>query len=209
MIRTRGNLLKEARSSFLKKRTKKLLRVWAEPLRKSRSRNRQKFFASFFQKRRLTSACTQFPWIRAATLCTLTWSTAWAAAPDGKSIFGENCAMCHQPSGEGAVGLAPALAGTLKDFAGKPDGKTYLSQIAVSGMAGSIWTQGHKFSGLMPSFADRLSDAEIAAVIGYVLKDFNGVAAPVVSVADVAAARARNPTASDTHHVRVALLGPP
>jgi mono/diheme cytochrome c family protein len=203
MIRTRGNLVKEGSSSFLKKRTKKLLPVWAEPLRKSRSLNRQKFFASFFQKRRPCLYASAF------TLCTLTCSTAWAAAPDGKSIFGENCAMCHQPSGEGAVGLAPALAGTLKDFAGKPDGKTYLSQIAVSGMAGSIWTQGHKFSGLMPSFADRLSDSEIAAVIGYVLKDFNGVAAPVVSVADVAAARARNPTASDTHHVRVALLGPP
>jgi mono/diheme cytochrome c family protein len=147
--------------------------------------------------------------IRAAALFLLLSGTAFAAAPDGKSIFADNCAMCHQPSGEGAVGLAPALAGTLKDFAGKPDGKIYLSQIVVSGMAGSIWTQGHKFSGLMPSFADQLSDADIAAVIGYVLKDFNGVTAPLVSAADVAAARARKPTASDTHHVRVALLAPP
>jgi mono/diheme cytochrome c family protein len=134
---------------------------------------------------------------------------ASGAEPDGKAVFAENCAMCHQPAGEGAVGLAPALAGTLKDFAGKPEGKTYLSQIAISGMAGSIWTQGHKFSGLMPSFADRLSDADIAAAIDYVLKDFNGVAQPLLSTADVAAARARNPTASDTHHVRVALLAPP
>jgi hypothetical protein len=38
--------------SFLKKRTKKLLQVQAEPIRKDRSRNDQKFFASFFQKRR-------------------------------------------------------------------------------------------------------------------------------------------------------------
>jgi mono/diheme cytochrome c family protein len=147
--------------------------------------------------------------MRAACLLLLFCAAASAAEPDGKAIFVENCAMCHQPSGEGAVGLAPALAGTLKDIAGKPDGKTYLSQIAVSGMAGAIWTQGHKFSGLMPAFADRLSDAEIAAVIGYVLKDFNGVSAPLVSAADVAAARARNPTAADTHHARVALLGPP
>jgi hypothetical protein len=39
-------------SSFLKKSSKKLLRVWPEPLRKGRSQNRQKFFASFFSKKK-------------------------------------------------------------------------------------------------------------------------------------------------------------
>jgi hypothetical protein len=38
--------------SFLKKRTKKLLLVWAEPIQIGRSQINQKFFASFFQKRR-------------------------------------------------------------------------------------------------------------------------------------------------------------
>jgi hypothetical protein len=44
-------------SSFLKKGgarpagTKKLLRMWAELIRGSRSQNEQKFFAAFFQKR--------------------------------------------------------------------------------------------------------------------------------------------------------------
>jgi len=111
--------------------------------------------------------------------------------------------------GTARAGVFAALQAEIAAFAGKPEGKTYLSQIAISGMAGSIWTQGHKFSGLMPSFADRLSDADIAAAIDYVLKDFNGVAQPLLSTADVAAARARNPTASDTHHLRVALLAPP
>jgi hypothetical protein len=41
----------EESSSFLKKRTKKLLRVRAELMRRGRSQNNQKFFASFFQKR--------------------------------------------------------------------------------------------------------------------------------------------------------------
>ncbi len=152
--------------------------------------------------------------IRALAACLLLSGTApvfkaWAATPDGKQIFADNCAMCHQPAGEGAIGLAPALAGTLKDLAAKPEGKTYFAQIVISGMAGSIWTQGHKFSGMMPSFADKFSDAEIAAVIFYVLHDFNGVSAPLVTAADVAAARARNPGPSDTHHIRVALLAPP
>jgi hypothetical protein len=39
--------------SFLKKRTKKPLRIAARSIRKSRSRNIRKFFASFFQKRRV------------------------------------------------------------------------------------------------------------------------------------------------------------
>jgi hypothetical protein len=38
-------------SSFLKKRTKKLLRIAAHSIREGRSRDNQKFFASFFQKR--------------------------------------------------------------------------------------------------------------------------------------------------------------
>ncbi len=155
--------------------------------------------ASFFQKRR--------------PFFLLAWLTlggnALAAAPDGAQIFAQNCAICHQPDGVGAIGLAPALAGTLKDFAASADGKTYLSQILISGMAGSIYTQGHKFSGLMPPFADKLGNDEIAAVLGYVLQNFNGVQGTIVTPQDVAAARARNPSTSDTHHIRVALRSQP
>ncbi len=129
-----------------------------------------------------------------------------AAGPDGGQIFADNCALCHQPDGAGAAGLAPALAGTLKRFTATPAGKTYLSQILISGMIGSIETQGHKFSGVMPAFADKLSNAEIAAVLGYVLTTFN--AAPAVVTPDsVAAGRAQAPSASDTHHARAVALG--
>jgi hypothetical protein len=44
--------------SFLKKRTKKLLHVWPRSIQKDRSRNDQKFFASFFQEEGLPSALT-------------------------------------------------------------------------------------------------------------------------------------------------------
>jgi hypothetical protein len=50
MLRLRQKGRKES-SSFLKKRTKKLLRIWAEPIPRNRSQKQQKFFASFFQKR--------------------------------------------------------------------------------------------------------------------------------------------------------------
>jgi mono/diheme cytochrome c family protein len=142
-------------------------------------------------------------WLGVAT------AAASAPAPSGQEIFAANCAMCHQPDGTGAAGLAPALAGTLKRFCASPAGAAYLSQILISGMAGPIETQGHKFQGLMPSFADKLGDAEIAAVLGYVLAHFNDVTATVVSPASVAAARVRMPSATETRHARLAALGAP
>jgi hypothetical protein len=45
------NRVKKDSSSFLKKRTKKLLRIWARSLRNDLSQNNQKFF----QKERLAS----------------------------------------------------------------------------------------------------------------------------------------------------------
>jgi hypothetical protein len=43
---------KEGSGSFLKKRTKKLLFVWAEPIRKSRSQKQPKVFCFFFSKKK-------------------------------------------------------------------------------------------------------------------------------------------------------------
>jgi hypothetical protein len=56
-----GNRVKEESGSFLKKITKKPLIVWAEPIRKGRSLNTQKFFASFFKKEGLALACLPSP----------------------------------------------------------------------------------------------------------------------------------------------------
>ncbi len=168
---------KEASGSFLKKRTKKLLRLGA---------------AAF-----LASSCA-----------------AHADEP-GKLLFAANCVMCHQASGEGAIGLAPPLAGTLRadvykaDGTPNPDGQRYLSQILISGMSGSIKSKGNRFIGVMPSFADHLDDAQIAAVLGYVLQAFNDVKATVVRPEDVAAARKRNPGPADTHALRAILVSSP
>jgi hypothetical protein len=43
--------MRKGSSSALKKRTKKLLAVWAEPFPRGRGVRAQKFFAAFFQKR--------------------------------------------------------------------------------------------------------------------------------------------------------------
>lgn len=128
------------------------------------------------------------------------------AAPDGAAIFAQRCTQCHQANATGAVGLAPSLAGTLKDYLTSVDGRQYLSQILVSGMAGRIESQGRVIVGIMPSFKGDLSDAEITAVVNFVLGNFNGVAAadaggPILQVT-VAAARSASPTPSETRKLR-------
>jgi hypothetical protein len=49
-----GNRVQEGRRSFLKKRTKKLLRVWARCIRKGRSQTSESFLLLFFKKEDLS-----------------------------------------------------------------------------------------------------------------------------------------------------------
>ena len=128
-----------------------------------------------------------------------------ARAADGAAIFAAQCTRCHQADAAGADGLAPSLVGTLKGYAGSAEGVRYLSQILVSGMAGRVESQGRVIVGMMPRFAGDLNDADMAAVINYVLLKYNGVGGAPVGVAAVADARARGPSPGDTHKLRAAL----
>jgi mono/diheme cytochrome c family protein len=153
--------------------------------------------------------------VRAAAW-TLPLSLAWAVGPAladndvGEKIFKERCVVCHQEDAHGAAGVAPSLAGTLAGHLDSAAGKRYLAQILISGMMGPIDTEGHKFSGLMPSFRGDLSDADIAATVNYVLKTFNGVsdasATAPITPQEVSTVAATNPVASDTRTLRQSLL---
>ena len=131
---------------------------------------------------------------------------AAGAAPNGAAIFAARCVACHQADGTGADGLAPSLAGTLKTYLANTDGKQYLSQILVSGMAGRIESQGRVLVGMMPNFRADLTDADIAAVVNYVLGHFNSVAgtsaAQPITPAAITAARTAAPTPTDTRKLR-------
>ena len=136
-------------------------------------------------------------------------SPAFGADELGQKIFKERCVLCHQADAHGAAGVAPSLAGTLVPYLGSAEGKRYLAQILVSGMIGPIDTEGHKFSGLMPSFRADLSDAEIAATINYVLRTYNDVsdagATMPIAPEEVAAVSAANPVATGTRALRQSL----
>jgi len=73
-----------------------------------------------------------------------------ASGPDGEALFKTNCVVCHRGGGEGSIGLPlkKTKFSTLSD--------NYLFQTMRHGRPGRI----------MPAF-DRLSDAQVNAIVGY------------------------------------------
>ena len=103
-------------------------------------------------------------WYGAALL--LAGATGDAVA-DGKAVFDNNCAVCHQAGGVGVPGQFPRLAARAGAIAAKPEGKAFLPQVVLNGMGGRITVDGEQILGAMPGF-DSLSDDDIAAVLAYI-----------------------------------------
>lgn len=78
--------------------------------------------------------------------------SAAQAAPDGKTLFQQNCAACHGEAGTGGIGVPlalPSFQATISD--------DYLTKTIRHGRPGRV----------MPSFA-QLKDDEIGAIVKYV-----------------------------------------
>ncbi len=116
-------------------------------------------------------------------------SDATPAAGDpaaaGKSLYLTHCSACHQPAGGGLSGAFPPLA--KSDWlagAGTDDAIA----LVLGGRSGPMTVNGVTYHGSMPPFA-HLSDADIAAILGYVYRQF-GADPRDVGADDVAAVRA-------------------
>ncbi len=68
---------------------------------------------------------------------------------EGEMIYNKNCMVCHQSTGMGAPPGGPSLVGSAM----------------VTGPAAAQIAQVPQGKGVMPSFADDLSDADIASII--------------------------------------------
>lgn len=113
-----------------------------------------------------------------------------AAATDeqralGEQVYGNHCGTCHKPDGEGLAGVFPPLRGDPVVTAADP---TEHIRIVLEGLAGRP-IDGVAYASPMPAFAERLSDAELAAVINHERTSW-GNDAPAVDAADVRAMRA-------------------
>jgi cytochrome c oxidase subunit 2 len=83
------------------------------------------------------------------------WSVEELLA-NGESVYVKNCVACHQVNGQGIPGIFPALAGSEIVLNDKPRNV----EILMEGVQGAA----------MQSFANQLSEVDIASVITYTRK---------------------------------------
>jgi mono/diheme cytochrome c family protein len=128
-----------------------------------------------------------------------------ACAADGAALFKQHCAICHQESAAGTVGLAPSLLGAHWLKLGAE--RSYLPTVLIKGLSGPIKVGGVPFVGNMPAAAGLMDDEALAAVANH-LRGLQGAAGePPYTAADLAEARARAGNPAQTRALRKQLLG--
>jgi mono/diheme cytochrome c family protein len=98
----------------------------------------------------------------------------------GHTIYYDQCGACHGAGGQGIVGLFPRLAGAPLV---QQEQATSLIRVVLEGSR-AVATKGAPTGPAMPSFAWKLSDDDVAAVITYIRNAW-GNAAPGVVASDV------------------------
>ncbi len=95
-----------------------------------------------------------------------------APALDGAALYTTNCQPCHQANGEGLKGAFPPLKGS--PVVNDKDA-TLMVNIVLQGY------NPRPEYGVMPPFATKLSDAEIAAIISHERSTWGNAAAPITT----------------------------
>jgi mono/diheme cytochrome c family protein len=99
-------------------------------------------------------------------------SAAQAQPPDGRAVFNEQCAACHQADAKGVPGNFPPLAGNPDLFLARD----FPARMVLFGMSGKIEVLGQTIDGVMPPLGETLKDDEIAAVVNFVRGNFGNAA---------------------------------
>jgi cytochrome c oxidase cbb3-type subunit II len=107
-------------------------------------------------------------------------------AAKGAGLYAANCSACHQASGEGLPGAFPPLKGNAVV---NDDDATEHIHVVLHGLQ-AAQVGGVVYGGVMPPFAARLSDAEVADIIDYERSSWGNHGKPAVA-AQVAVERAK------------------
>jgi mono/diheme cytochrome c family protein len=93
----------------------------------------------------------------------------------GKVVYTTLCAACHQPTGLGMPGLAPALVDS--DWVlGNPK---LLPRIVLHGLGGPLNVGGQVWNLEMPPLGAALSDEQVAGVLTYIRREWEHGASPI------------------------------
>jgi mono/diheme cytochrome c family protein len=105
----------------------------------------------------------------------------------GKKLYNNNCASCHQTSGEGTPGSYPPLGGS-EWVVGNKD---RLAAIMLHGVAGPITVRGGAYGTMvMPAWATNFTDEKMADIMTYMRSSW-GNTANAVTTEEFSAARAK------------------
>ncbi|MGH7153149.1 MAG: cbb3-type cytochrome c oxidase subunit II [Acetobacteraceae bacterium] len=107
-------------------------------------------------------------------------------AAEGATLFASNCAACHGAEGKGVPGAFPPLVSNPVVTASNPADHI---ETVLNGAHGRT-IDGQTYAAMMPPFAGLLSDQQIVEIINHERTSW-GNHAPLVTVQDVAAARAK------------------
>jgi mono/diheme cytochrome c family protein len=109
-----------------------------------------------------------------------------ASIANGKNIYTQNCATCHQVDGGGIGNMNPPLIKTTYVLGDK----TKLIKIVLNGFSENVEIDGQTYQNNMASH-DFLKDQEIADVLTYVRNSFTNKAS-AVTASQVKTVRANN-----------------
>jgi mono/diheme cytochrome c family protein len=100
-----------------------------------------------------------------------------AAEPSGRELF-SRCAACHLPDAQGAPGAFPPLAARLGPLVSTPVGRDYLVLVLQYGLMGQLQIDGSSYQGVMPAQGPELGSSGVAAVLNFLLQEFNSSTLP-------------------------------
>jgi mono/diheme cytochrome c family protein len=109
-------------------------------------------------------------------------AVVWDPIARGGKIFRNQCAQCHQPTGNGVPGVYPPLAGA-EWVTGS---ERRLARILINGLNGPIEVKGNTYNGNMPAFGPNglgLRSREIAAVLTYIRQEWGNTAPEITEEA--------------------------
>jgi nitrite reductase (NO-forming) len=103
-----------------------------------------------------------------------------------EELYKDQCSKCHRNNGKGIRRIYPPLKNS--DYIEKATSENLLRGI-IFGRSGEIVVNGETYNGVMTTeIEEDVSDEEIALILTYIYKEFNGIDS-TVTAKQVAAAR--------------------